>query len=633
MPTTGALRGKAPKSDDIRRTPVAHPRNQPAGRPPSAPATPRRFLLAVVLLVSFLWAGTAQAAPGNDDRVNAVAVTGVGSITFAQPIVGSTLGATKEAGEPDHAGEPGGASVWYRFVGPPSGVPVTFETVGSGFDTVLAVYRCDAWCAIAETVTSDNDSAGGGASRVSFVPAPQTGYLIAVDGVGGASGALRLTAYLTPPANDDFAQATQITGSAGRASGLNIGATTETGEPLHDATPQYPSHSSVWWRWTAPANGPVTFDPSQSEPVCCGFGNNFTPNMAIYTGVSVGSLTPVQVTRTALAQTFTATAGTTYSIATAVMTPLAPGRVVLQWGTTPANERPAVAAGADGTVPEGTSFTRSGSFTDPGSATWSATVDYGEGSGSQALPLDANGAFQLTRTYADDGTRTVTVAVTDDQGAVGTDTLDVTVTNVAPTVGPVAVPSSPTPTGTNVGASASFTDPGTADTHAAVWEWGDGTTSVGSISGGSAAGSHTYAVAGVYTVTLTVTDDDGGAGTSVSQYLVVYDPDGGFVTGGGWIDSPAGAYAADPSLTGRASFGFVSRYQKGATAPSGETQFNFKVAGLSFHSTSYDFLVVSGSRAMYKGTGTVNGRGDYGFMLSAVDGQVAGGGGVDRFRI
>jgi len=114
---------------------------------------------------------------------------------------------------------------------------------------------------------------------------------------------------------------------------------------------------------------------------------------------------------------------------------------------------------------------------------------------------------------------------------------------------------------------------------------------------------------------------------------VVYDPSGGFVTGGGWIDSPEGAYAADASLTGRATFGFVSKYQKGAKVPTGSTEFQFKVAGLNFKSASYEWLVVAGAHAKYKGVGTINGAGNYGFMLTATDGQIAGGGGVDTFRI
>ncbi len=64
---------------------------------------------------------------------------------------------------------------------------------------------------------------------------------------------------------------------------------------------------------------------------------------------------------------------------------------------------------------------------------------------------------------------------------------------------------------------------------------------------------------------------------------------------GGWITSPAGAYVLDTTLAGKATFGFVSKYQKGATVP-GNTEFQFKVADLNFKSTSYDWLVVAGHR-------------------------------------
>ena len=86
-------------------------------------------------------------------------------------------------------------------------------------------------------------------------------------------------------------------------------------------------------------------------------------------------------------------------------------------------------------------------------------------------------------------------------------------------------------------------------------------------------------------------------------------------------------------MTGKANFGFVSRYKKGQTVPTGETEFVFKAGNLKFNSTSYDWLVVSGARAQYKGAGTVNGVVGYSFMLTAIDGQISGGGVTDKFRI
>ena len=137
---------------------------------------------------------------------------------------------------------------------------------------------------------------------------------------------------------------------------------------------------------------------------------------------------------------------------------------------------------------------------------------------------------------------------------------------------------------------------------------------------------------GVYVLTVTAFDEAGNKATD-SRNFVVYDPAAGFVTGGGWIDSPPGAYTADPSMTGKATFGFVSGYEKGAAVPTGRTQFQFKAANLNFHNSSYDWLVVEGACSQFKGVGTINGTGKYGFMLTAIDGALPGGGGADKFRI
>jgi len=138
--------------------------------------------------------------------------------------------------------------------------------------------------------------------------------------------------------------------------------------------------------------------------------------------------------------------------------------------------------------------------------------------------------------------------------------------------------------------------------------------------------------AGIYDLCVRGTDVANNTGVEECMMLVVYDPDGGFVTGGGWIDSPEGAYQPDPSLTGKATFGFVSKYKKGANVPTGNTEFQFKAGDLNFHSTSYDWLVVTGSNyARYKGTGTINGAGEYKFMIWAGDGT--GSDGADTFRI
>ena len=137
---------------------------------------------------------------------------------------------------------------------------------------------------------------------------------------------------------------------------------------------------------------------------------------------------------------------------------------------------------------------------------------------------------------------------------------------------------------------------------------------------------------GVYNLLVRGSDEMGNIASEKSTLLVVYDPNG-FASGDGWINSPAGAYTADPTLTGKATFRFVSEYQKGATVPTGQTEFTFDAAGMTFKSTSYDWLVVSGARAHHKGTGTINGAGNYGFILIVTDEHIKGGDRLNKFRI
>jgi PKD repeat protein len=240
-------------------------------------------------------------------------------------------------------------------------------------------------------------------------------------------------------------------------------------------------------------------------------------------------------------------------------------------------------------------------------------------------------------TYDDNGSYDVCLTVTDTGGLFDEQCTTANISNVAPSVGPITAPIDPVQVDTAISTSADFTDPGILDTHTAVWDWGDGTTSDGAVNetdgSGTATGSHSYSAAGVYTVTLTVTDKDGDSGTSTYQFIVVYDPTGGFVTGGGWINSPEGAYVPDSALAGKANFGFVSKYKKGATTPTGNTEFQFKAGDLNFHSDSYEWLVIAGHKAKYKGTGTINGSGNYGFMLSAIDEKLTPSTDVDLFRI
>jgi len=129
---------------------------------------------------------TAAVPPSNDAFAAAQALTGdPGTVN------GTNRFATKEPGEPAHAGFAGGHSIWYRWTASAT-VAVTFETTGSSFDTVLAVYRGTSVSALTRVAANNNAAVGVHTSRVRFTASAGTKYSIAVDGVAAASGAVVL---------------------------------------------------------------------------------------------------------------------------------------------------------------------------------------------------------------------------------------------------------------------------------------------------------------------------------------------------------------------------------------------------------------------------------------------------------
>jgi PKD domain len=281
-------------------------------------------------------------------------------------------------------------------------------------------------------------------------------------------------------------------------------------------------------------------------------------------------------------------------------------------------------------VDEGSTFTLAvADLADPSADDTSAgfTVEFDCGAGFAAA---------ATCTARDDPAQGVRARIVDKDGGATILTGSVPVANLAPSV---AITSPPTGSLYQVGQpvtfSGYFSDPGKADTHTATWSF-DGIDRGGTVteSGGSGTASlvTSFAAPGVYSVTLTVEDDDGGVGNAstvdgLPAFVVVYDASAGFVMGGGWITSPAGAYAPSPAATDKATFGFVAKYKTGANKPDGNTEFDFKAGGFEFRSTSYDWLVVAGSKAQYRGEGTVNGAAGYGFLMTAYDGS------PDRLRL
>ncbi|GAA2742260.1 hypothetical protein GCM10009868_11520 [Terrabacter aerolatus] len=192
-------------------------------------------------------------------------------------------------------------------------------------------------------------------------------------------------------------------------------------------------------------------------------------------------------------------------------------------------------------------------------------------------------------------------------------------TNSAPVVGDVTGPSTATSVGSPVTVSAPFTDADPLDAHTASISWGDGSTTAGTVTGGTVSGDHVYSAAGVYTVTVTVTDQWGNTGSRATT-VVVYDRAAGFLTGGGWFTSPKGSVAGDQSATGKASFQVSARYESGASRPAGS--FTLATPGLTLASTGLDWLVVTGDTARLAGQATVGGSPGYTFEVTARDSAV-----------
>jgi len=186
-------------------------------------------------------------------------------------------------------------------------------------------------------------------------------------------------------------------------------------------------------------------------------------------------------------------------------------------------EGPIVNAGPDAIINEGETFTRSGSFSAPGVGPWTATVDYGDGSGVQPLAITGV-TFVLNHTYTDNGVFIVTVTVNDSFEGTGSDSVQVTVKNVAPSV--VCGPDQTILAGETASVTATFTDPGVSDTHTATIDWGDGTTESGTVTeeggSGTVTGSHTYLVPGNYIVKITVYDNAGELGNCNLTVTVNY---------------------------------------------------------------------------------------------------------------
>ena len=156
--------------------------------------------------------------PGADNFADRVPLSGTNGV-----LIGQNRDATSEPGEPLHHGKPGGKSVWYTWQAPVTGV-ATFRTLGSTFDTLLAVYTGSVLTNLTP-IDSDDDRGGFYTCDLHFNAFQGTQYQIALDGFGGDSGEFVLawqeqhTSHLLPvflaqPASQTIAPGQNVTFTA-----------------------------------------------------------------------------------------------------------------------------------------------------------------------------------------------------------------------------------------------------------------------------------------------------------------------------------------------------------------------------------------------------------------------------------
>jgi len=186
------------------------------------------------------------------------------ALTFTNGVssnTGVSVGATVEFGEPPHFSS-AGRSVWFKFVASGAGM-ATASTLGSQFNTVLAAYTGDSLDGLVKIASNDdaNTEAGAKWSKINFRLEKGKTYYLALDGYKGDAGTYAMTVVVESPplvVNDDFENRINLQAVTNFAlTNSLLGATAQSGEP---AMAGLVATRSVWFLWTAPANGEITLD-------------------------------------------------------------------------------------------------------------------------------------------------------------------------------------------------------------------------------------------------------------------------------------------------------------------------------------------------------------------------------------
>jgi subtilisin family serine protease len=204
----------------------------------------------------------------NDQFAAAVSLAGQSGSVYAY-----NIDATKEAGEPAHAGNSGGKSVWWAWTPPLTG-PVILTTLGSDFDTLLAVYTGSNPASLSLTAENNNNPPGS-TSAVSFTATAGTNYHIAVDGVAATWGTIKLTWSYLDSDGDGVIDALDNCVSIANPTQANF-----DGDSLGDACDPDDDNDQMPDAWEI-ANGLNPFDPSDAAADPDGDG---ATNLAEYLG-------------------------------------------------------------------------------------------------------------------------------------------------------------------------------------------------------------------------------------------------------------------------------------------------------------------------------------------------------------
>ncbi|HEV2705801.1 MAG TPA: NF038122 family metalloprotease [Pyrinomonadaceae bacterium] len=393
--------------------------------------------------------------PVNDNFGNAkviTAATGTDSI--------NTVSATREPGEPNHVGFFGGKSAWYRWTATTNGT-ATFDTLNSGFDTMLAVYTGNTVGAL-NAITGNDDITQGQivASRVQFNAVAGTTYFIALDGFNdtfedpipnpqAADSGIAILNWSLPvgapppaPANNNIANAIVLSGNAGSVSGTNVGATKETGEPSHSPDGNA-GGASVWYRLNSPGNGQLTVNTS---------GSNFNTLLGVYAANNTGALGVANLLRVAKnndasadatsSVTFNAVAGLVYYIAVDGANGATGSTLTLNWNFAGSASVPTVQfSHSNFDLPESGGAAAVVTVTRTGDLSAAATVDMstgvppfqadcGVGNGGAANPRCDYANFGGTIRFAPGvDSRNVFIPIVDDTYLEGNETIAVTLSN------------------------------------------------------------------------------------------------------------------------------------------------------------------------------------------------------------